>query len=79
VLRVATPQAGESFLKQFGNSPERYFDESVELPGFRITNQKQLPDGSVDMQIEFADGINFPGASLNMKEVNGEWRISELP
>ncbi|HET7625240.1 MAG TPA: hypothetical protein VFM25_08240 [Verrucomicrobiae bacterium] len=79
MLRVLTPEAGEKFLKQFGESPEKFFDDASKVPGFRITNHKRMPDGSVDVQIEFAPGIAFPGTSMRLREINGEWRMTEVP
>ncbi len=55
-------------------STEDYFRDASVLPGMGILNRKQLPDGSVELQVEMAPGLN--PAPIRMRQFDGQWKIT---
>ena len=61
-------------IAQSRRSTEDYFHDANVLPGMGILNRKQLPDGSVELQVEMAPGLN--PAPIRMRQFGGQWKIT---
>ncbi len=76
VLQTLTGSAAESFQNQIqrsGNSADSFFKGADLLPGLAIRNRQTNPDGSVQVEVEFA-----PGAIENFRfePINGQWKLA---
>ena len=62
-------------FQQPGHSVDDFFHGSDTLAGITITEQKQLPDGSIEakVQIGFAD---FSAQSVVFRQTNGQWKVA---
>ncbi|HZR16671.1 MAG TPA: hypothetical protein VFE51_05030 [Verrucomicrobiae bacterium] len=52
---------------------EAFFKNTDSLPGLAIQGRKDLPDGSVELQLYLAP--NLPPQPIRMQVVNGEWKM----
>jgi len=75
-LRLLTPEFREMLLKHVG-SPEGIFESKrFFVPGFRVVGQRSLPDGAVELQIEFVPGMGSAGADgIRFRQIAGEWKL----
>ncbi len=76
LLQTLTAGAAESLQKQIqrsGNSADNFFKGADPLPGLAIRNRQTNPDGSVQVEVEFA-----PGATENfrLEPINGQWKLA---
>lgn len=61
-------------IAQSKRSTEDYFRDASVLPGMGILSRKQLPDGSVELEVEMAPGLN--PAPIRMRQFGGQWKIT---
>jgi len=73
LLRVLTSECGERILQRGGFAFGELFDTIRTLPGMRLVNQKQLPDGSVQAQFEIMPGQ--PESRIHFQQIGGEWKM----
>lgn len=78
LAQALTPQGAESLRMklQRAGSTESFFKESELFPGWAIKGREQLPDGTLELQMEIVPGVP-PQGKLRMQQVNGQWKISE--
>ena len=79
LLECFTPEAAVAFKQaaaNSGRSSEDFFREVQALVGMKITNQKTLPDGSIEIEVEMAPGPGIPSAKLRLENVNGQWKLA---
>jgi hypothetical protein len=77
LLQVLTPQTGEMLMKSAGGSPEKFFEHAATLPGMRIVHQEQMPDGSVQLDVEIMPGTREPEPMV-LRRFPGEWRLEMM-
>ncbi len=76
LIQTLTASAAESLQNQIqrrGDSVDNFFKGVDPLPGLAIRNRQTNPDGSVQVQVEFA-----PGATENfrLEAINGQWKLA---
>jgi len=71
VVSALTPSSAERFqaLQQ-----EEFFKTTDQVPGFAVRGRNELPDGTLELQIEVAPG--FPTETFRFQQVNGEWKLA---
>jgi hypothetical protein len=76
VQAFASDQADQLMadIAQSKRSSEDYFHDASVLPGMGILSRKQLPDGSVELEVEMAPGLN--PAPIRMRQFGGQWKIT---
>jgi hypothetical protein len=77
LLQTMTPEAAQkmqTMVQQSGRSSEEFFKESESLPGLAIRGREDLPDGSVQLQVEMVPGI--PPEKFVVRNVNGQWKLA---
>jgi hypothetical protein len=55
-------------------SAEDYFRDAGALPGMAILNRKQLPDGSVELEVEMVPSL--APAPIRLRQFGGLWKIT---
>jgi len=76
LLKVLAPASAQDLQEQMqrdGQKPEEFFKHADALPGLAIRSQQALPDGSVELQVEFGPGT--PPQRIVVLPVNGEWKL----
>jgi hypothetical protein len=76
VLRALSPSEAQSLSARIGSSSEMekgYFKSMDSLPGLAIQSRQDLPDGSVELQVEF--GLGAPPEKFHLQPFNGEWKL----
>jgi hypothetical protein len=63
-------------IEQSGKGAEEFFAASP--PGARILQQKTLPDGSIEMELEFLPGVSGGNSNVRFYQLDGGWRL-DLP
>jgi hypothetical protein len=56
-----------------GLSEKNFFKSRDLPPGMVVQNRQNLPDGSVELQVEFVPGM--PTEKLHLRAFNGEWKL----
>jgi hypothetical protein len=77
MLQSFSPEKSEQLMAEVAESkrpPENFFQDAGALPGMGILSRKQLPDGSVELQVEMAPGLN--PAPIRMRQFGGQWKIT---
>lgn len=74
LLRTLTPESAGRVQRQLqhANPPDALFN--TPLPGMRIIGQTNLPDGSVELQVELAPGMPMP-EPLHLHPIDGQWKM----
>jgi hypothetical protein len=78
VLQSFTPEAAQSMQAQFqqpGHSVDDFFRGSEALVGIGISEQKQLPDGSIEAKVQMGLA-DFSAPSVVFRQVNGQWKVA---
>jgi hypothetical protein len=73
LLQLLTPESRQKLLQEAGDTPENVF-EKLTVPGLRVVRQQQLPDGSIELQIEVIPGQPTP-ARILFRQLSGEWKM----
>ena len=76
LLEAFAPEAAQSLqaeIRRRGPTPESFFKTTERLPGLVILDRRNLPDGSVELQVEFAPG--FPPDKLALQPIAGQWKL----
>ena len=77
LLQTMTPEVAQklqTMVQQSGRSSEEFFKDSEALPGLGIRGRENLPDGSVQLQVEMVPGI--PPEKFLVRLVNGQWKLA---
>lgn len=77
LLQTMTPEAAQKLqmmVEQSGRSNEEFFKDSEVLPGLAIRGRENLPDGSVQLQVEMVPGV--PPEKFLVRNVNGQWKLA---
>jgi hypothetical protein len=78
VLRAFSPDEASGMTSRLSSSPsaERdFFKGADSFPGMSIHHREDLPDGSVELQVDFIPGL--PSEKLHLRNFNGEWKLLE--
>jgi hypothetical protein len=78
LLEVFSPTEAQSMRTRLGNSgePEQGFFKALDqLPGMAFQNHQDLPDGSVELQMEIGPGV--PPQKIHLRPFNGEWKLDD--
>jgi hypothetical protein len=76
VLRAFSPDEASGLTSRWSSSPsaEKDFFKGADLfPGMTIHHRQDLPDGSVELQVDFIPGM--PSEKLHLGNFNGEWKL----
>jgi len=77
LFQLLTPENAKRLKDQIdesGKVPEEFFTASP--PGARPLKQKTLPDGSVEMEVEFLPGVSLGGTvTVHFHRLDGGWRM----
>ena len=70
VVAALTPLSAQRFqaLQQ-----DEFFKTTDQVPGYAVRGRNELPDGTLELQIEIAPG--FPTEPFRFQQVNGEWKL----
>jgi hypothetical protein len=77
LLQAFAPGRADQMLAEVarsGRSTEDYFHDARALPGMAILKREQLPDGSVELEVEIAPGL--PPATIPMRQLGDQWKIT---
>ena len=77
LLQTMTPEVAQklqTMVEQSGRSSEEFFKDSEVLPGLAIRGRENLPDGSVQLQVEMVPGV--PPEKFLVRNVNGQWKLA---
>ena len=77
LLQTMTPDVArklQTMVEQSGRSNEEFFKDSDVLPGLAIRGRENLPDGSVQLQVEMVPGV--PPEKFLVRNVNGQWKLA---
>ena len=77
LLQLITPEAGQRLMRGAGDSPEKLFEGFGVIPGMRIINPQQMPDGSIRAEAEFMPGVPVP-EKIRFQMMEGQWKL-EIP
>jgi hypothetical protein len=55
---------------------DSFFKNADPMPGLAIRGRNNLPDGSVELEVEF--GSSMPTDKLHLRPLNGEWKLESL-
>jgi len=56
---------------------EDFFENLSIIPGMHIKSQEQMPDGSIELEVEMVPGEPFPGR-MRFHQINGQWKLESL-
>jgi len=74
LISLLTPGTAAELTQLFAESGTTFFDKANVIPGMRIADQKQLPDGSIAAKIEVAPGQDM-GKNFIFRMIDGQWKI----
>ena len=77
LLQALAPDQADQLrerLAQGKRSSEDFFGDAGTVPGMAILRRKQLPDGSVELEVEMAPGLNPD--PIRMQQFGGQWKIT---
>ena len=77
LLQALTPAQAQKLQDQVqrsGRSVEDFFKDTEQLAGLAIRNRTTLPDGSMELEVEFAPGV--PMGKIQAQPVDGEWKLA---
>jgi len=57
------------------HNPADFFKDTDVLPGLAVQSRRDLPDGSVELQVVLAPGM--PPQNVQFHLLNGEWKMAE--
>jgi hypothetical protein len=78
LLQLLTPESARKPMQEGGvNSPEKLSEVTAVLPGMRLVDPQQMPDGSIEARVEFLPGEPMPD-KLRFEKIGGQWRM-EFP
>ena len=77
MLRALSPDQLQHYQARMAlkDKPADFFKETDILPGLAIQSRRDLPDGSVELQVFIAP--NMPPQNMKFHLVNGEWKMGE--
>ena len=76
VLQVLSPDGLRdlgSRLAEPGEFQKQFFKSTDGMPGMAVKSRQDLPDGSVDLEVEIMPG--FPPQKLHLQAFNGQWKL----
>ena len=56
---------------------EEFFKELSIIPGMCIKSQQQMPDGSIELEVEIVPGEPMP-ERMRFRQINGQWKLVSL-
>jgi hypothetical protein len=77
LVKLMMPESGQKMMRQAGDSPDKFFEGAGMLPGMRIFNQQQMPDGSIQAEFEIMPGEPLP-EKIRFQLMEGQWKL-EIP
>ena len=78
LLRSLTPAQAQALGPRFNTDPNAehsFFKDADVLPGLAILSRRNLPNGSVELQVTL--GANTPAQTFRLQPINGEWKLDE--
>lgn len=55
---------------------DSFFKSAEPMPGLAIRGRNNLPDGSVELEVEFDPSM--PTDKLHLRPINGEWKLESI-
>jgi hypothetical protein len=75
MMEAFTPEEARQLQKETQRSgEEEFFKNASIVPGMRIRSQQQMPDGSIEMEVEMVPGEPLP-ERMRLRQVNGQWKL----
>lgn len=77
MLRALSPDQPQHFQARMAvkDKPADFFKETDILPGLAIQSRREMPDGSVELQVFIAP--NMPPQNMHFHLLNGEWKMAQ--
>jgi hypothetical protein len=78
LVQLLTESSATNMLRAASRSPEYFFlSATMEMPGMRLVNQKQLPDGSISAQLELPPGsaAEYKLQEITFQQIDGKWKM----
>lgn len=60
-------------LAEPGEFQKQFFKSTDGMPGMAVKSRQDLPDGSVDLEVEIMPG--FPTSNMHLQAFNGQWKF----
>ena len=74
-LEAFIPEAAQQLRQQVARSGEDdFFKDASIIPGMRIKSQQQMPDGSIELEMEIVPGEPLP-EKMRFRQINGQWKL----
>jgi hypothetical protein len=77
LLQAFAPAQADQLREQLARATQSsrdFFSDAGSVPGMAILNRKQLSDGSIELEVEMAPGLN--PAPIRMQQIGGQWKIT---
>lgn len=75
-LEALLPEEAQSMRNRIGMSGEaESFKGWDALPGMAVQSRQDLPDGTVELQVEIGPGL--PSQKIQLRQLNGEWKLDD--
>jgi hypothetical protein len=70
-----TPEEARQLQEEAQRSGvEAFFKDASILPGMHIKSQQQMPDGSLELEVEVVPGQPLPDR-MRFRQINGQWKL----
>jgi hypothetical protein len=77
MAQAFTPEMADEFQKEIAKIQAEgrdFFEHAKELPGFRVVERQQLPDGVIVLKVEIAPGSGTEDVRFQL--INGQWKMA---
>jgi len=75
LLGTLPPEAAQQFAAQLERQGEDFWKDAAKLPGMRVSEQKTLTDGSMELKLSFDIEGHADEQKTKARLVDGRWRI----
>ncbi|HEU0039670.1 MAG TPA: hypothetical protein VFR76_10365 [Verrucomicrobiae bacterium] len=72
LLAAFTPETARQMQQD-----KDYFENVSIIPGMHIKSQQQMPDGSIELEVEMVPGEPLPDR-MRFRQFNGQWKLEDL-
>ena len=72
LLAAFTPETARQMQQD-----KDFFENVSIIPGMHIKSQQQMPDGSIELEVEIVPGEPLPGR-MRFHQINGQWKLVSL-
>jgi len=72
LLAAFTPETARQMQQD-----KDFFENVSIIPGMHIKSQQQMPDGSIELEVEMVPGEPLPDR-MRFRQINGQWKLESL-